>query len=266
MAVYEIKPTPSQGLGVFASQPIKCGERILSEKPFLTVPGFLLDFNVERVYQRVCALPINLKEEFLKLHATEMHINLVLETLRVDNPGLIGTPCVEAAAILGTNGFEVGSSEQISGAFLTASQFNHSCCPNAWYAWNERTEHLTFPALPPPPANEEITIAYQDPLRPRRQRQKDLIGFKCTCPACDVDSDMAATRERAQASEKRRERICRLNIDLRFFFERNLRREGVGPLSSCVVDGGVEQPFGAVEEVARLADEEELAVEDLTKW
>lgn len=77
------------------------------------------------------------------------------------------------------------------GIFLKASRINHSCIPNAYFAWNPDSGlsgQLTVYAITRIPKNAEILIdycnleSYQD--KQGRDQSRTQYGFECTCPAC----------------------------------------------------------------------------------
>lgn len=78
-----------------------------------------------------------------------------------------------------------------SAIFETASRINHSCMPNAHFAWNEslgaegmQTVHAMIDIYP----GDEILISYCNPLLTDEERQWELqhYGFKCRCWVCHV--------------------------------------------------------------------------------
>ena len=98
------------------------------------------------------------------------------------------------------------------GIFLQASRLNHSCIPNAYFAWNpqmSRSGRLTVYAIVPIPKGAEILINYRtsDSFKDKNQRHQDRghYGFECACPACQSDSDFG------RKSDERRERMGVLN-------------------------------------------------------
>ncbi len=99
----------------------------------------------------------------------------------------------EANARFEANSFGMGTDgngRERHGIFLRASRFNHSCVPNAHFAWNFRTTRLTVHALENIPRGGEIFVnygTYDFTTMSRVQRQNDLMtsyNFNCTCRAC----------------------------------------------------------------------------------
>ena len=107
---------------------------------------------------------------------------------------------VSAKKRFDVNNFEMGKNQR--GVFLKASRFNHSCRPNAYFAWNGTSRRLTIHAILDIPANTEIFLNYlpQDYLKTvaqRRQALRQRYGFTCTCVACEPNATFGAlSRER----------------------------------------------------------------------
>ena len=107
---------------------------------------------------------------------------------------------VSAKRRFDVNNFQMGKNQR--GIFLRASRFNHSCRPNAYFAWNGISRRLTIHAILDIPAKTEIFLNYlpQDYLKPvaqRRQALRQNYGFNCSCVACERDAAFGVlSRER----------------------------------------------------------------------
>ena len=273
-SAYEIRPTPNKGLGMFATQSIERGERILCERPLLRIRILLPPLekvDVRELYHTFSNLPAEEQRNYLQLHAPQIQIDRVAHEIGANVPEEIQERARELTAILRTNAIqldsETGTDPSTCGVFRIASRINHSCCPNASYIWNERIGCLSVHAVKPISIDEEVTINYVSTLFDRHYRQQKLerYGFICACPACD---EALAVTESGKASQIRRERLDRLDNDLSFFFKRSLKQQCIlGPLSPTVVDSnGVEQPFQAVKKMAKLARQENLIMDRLPEW
>ena len=103
----------------------------------------------------------------------------------------------------GANSFGMGPNDQdveIQGVFLQASRLNHSCVPNAHFAWSSTSERLTVHAIENIPADQEILVNYRagDYTKPRDERRRELFsdyGFNCTCRACNLRTNFAKKSE-----------------------------------------------------------------------
>lgn len=95
-----------------------------------------------------------------------------------------------------------------NGIFPLTSRINHSCIPNAYFAWNPDLGpsgdkgRLTIYAIVLIPKGAEILINYRtgDFSKTRLQRHTELsyYRFRCICPACEPNT------ESGRASEQRR--------------------------------------------------------------
>ena len=193
--LWEVRKSPGKGLGMFARKHIPRGTRILADECLFNLPApkaLLID--IERTYD----------------HLSESQQKAYRTLVCPDRPGR--SPVVR---IWEANCFRMGRG---GGIFLRASRINHSCTPNANFAWNASIKRETVHAMIDIPANEEITISYCMPHTDIYHRQKRLeqYGFDCTCTPCSQDN--AAGR----ASEAR-------EVELRARFELIglLEREGL---------------------------------------
>lgn len=114
------------------------------------------------------------------------------------------------------NSFGMGRSrtgKEMQEIFVRSSRFNHSCVPNAYFAWNEKLKRLTVHAIVDIPNGEEIFVNYRkdDYLHTRAERVQTLsddYNFNCTCPACGLNTPSGI------ASEERRRRMRDLQNDI----------------------------------------------------
>lgn len=103
---------------------------------------------------------------------------------------------------------ERGSCTQ--GIFLEAARINHSCLPNAHFAWNETLNRLTIYAIHDILNGDEILINYRlddcyKPARTRRLKLRQIYDFNCMCVACDRSTTLG------RASETRRDQMRQLD-------------------------------------------------------
>ena len=105
------------------------------------------------------------------------------------------------------NRFQMGKDtkgRQKEGIFEQASRLNHSCVPNAYFAWNYRSRRLTVHAIVDIPKDAEIFVNYcaDEYLMDRQQRQQELVSyqFNCTCQACQLNTNfgMASAQRRQE--------------------------------------------------------------------
>ena len=105
------------------------------------------------------------------------------------------------------NNFEMGASNQqgnyTQGVFFKATRINHSCVPNAYFAWNSVLNRLTVYAIMNISHNSEIFVNYRrndayENVQVRRLNLQTTYHFNCNCDACH------GTRTFGQASRQRR--------------------------------------------------------------
>ncbi|KAF9024824.1 SET domain-containing protein [Hymenopellis radicata] len=204
---HRIGPSPSGGMGMFATRPLEAGDLIFAERAMIIATGGVyalqgadhlkgIDYlrallieaekTLEVPYGRL--LP-EWKEAFMNL--SNSHEN--------DGSGpLMGR--------LRTNGFTIcglsGAREApYSGVFDVLSRINHSCGPNTTRHFDMKTFALKLYAVRNIKEGEEITTSYCELDIPTSQRQKSLApyGFQCACPhCCDPSSDARRARIRKE--------------------------------------------------------------------
>ena len=193
--LYALRESPGKGKGLFATKPIKCGTRILAEAPLL---------HVNQVYYSKGDVEIS----FEKLSASSQIAFLDLSSCHRSDPRvwLDGTsfdPCSAAAAnerslftIYQTNCVDIsGHHYQGSAIFLAMSRINHSCVPNCCFVWNRTLQQETVHAVRDIDEGAELSVAYCNVARGKKEREEDLIGygFVCSCQACRDAGDEVCT-------------------------------------------------------------------------
>ena len=105
-------------------------------------------------------------------------------------------------AVFAANSFGMGKTgnKENQGIFPAASRLNHSCVPNAYFAWNWKSKTLTVHALGPILSGNEILVNYRvgNYLKPGAERRQELSNdyhFVCHCPACGPNTDFSAASE-----------------------------------------------------------------------
>jgi hypothetical protein len=101
------------GQGVFATRPIIAGETMIREKPFITFQDPLIS---KEVWSALQSVPLDSRDLFWGFSGTGAH----------------ETPDVDIAE---TNLIPL-EGEARCGMFETICRINHSCAPNARWAWN----------------------------------------------------------------------------------------------------------------------------------
>ncbi|KAK5136624.1 hypothetical protein LTR08_002638 [Meristemomyces frigidus] len=204
--LFEIRLTSNKGFGLFATQDIPRGTRIIIEPALVLVPSSEPAFeHVWKEFQKltpeqhdqVCDLfvPTTIKppvsayvrrELLLSHHYTGVSlIAAVKDELKM-------------RAIFNSNAIAMGPGGHYGrGLFLLASRLNHSCVPNVQQDYNPTLGGSTVHATQNIKEGEEITRSYIQHVRNDRKLRDDLLSFwdfECDCVACQGPE--AALRER----------------------------------------------------------------------
>ncbi|KAL8792197.1 MAG: hypothetical protein Q9195_005219 [Heterodermia aff. obscurata] len=208
---YHVAPVPDEGQVCLASRPIARGTRILEEAPRLS------PFNSNNASN-----PGDLKSLVPVLALRNLTLNDVISSSTL-NPELLDH-ALSKLTLLDLDWFEsfgpgkankrksfhnrlhnIPAEEMHSAVFVNASQFNHSCLPNAFYTWNDNLGAnprgcLTIHAIRDIAFGEEILINYlnedsQVSGIAQRKKLQAGYGFECNCPACDSGAPDAARVE-----------------------------------------------------------------------
>ncbi|OTA91097.1 hypothetical protein M434DRAFT_33017 [Hypoxylon sp. CO27-5] len=229
--MYEIRPSPGKGLGVFSTRSIKRGECIMTDKAILSHTKdeqqrcwfVALRANFDRLsredkdeYQALF-YDFGLVDE--RLYPVVRHfMSLYLNTeddllLHLELMGFL-----KIMAIFLTNNAAMGfDAENGQGIFPKYSRLNHSCLPNATWTYNPETERMDVYAHQDIAVDEEITISYVDPITPssvRMEKCQKGFGFACDCVACEGSEH--------EIRETRRQRIFDLYSLIESDIEGNL--------------------------------------------
>ncbi|USW54926.1 hypothetical protein Slin15195_G082450 [Septoria linicola] len=116
--VFMLKEAPGKGLGAFATQPIKCGATVYSEKPLVIIEKPPDDFTE----QDIC-------EAYVKLTPHEQR---VFNGMRNRHEGK-GCQCKTGRFF--SSIFNLEDAWRRTGCFPICSRFNHSCRPTSPARW-----------------------------------------------------------------------------------------------------------------------------------
>ncbi|TVY47566.1 SET domain-containing protein [Lachnellula occidentalis] len=175
--VYDVRPAPGKGLGVFAKHHLKRGTPILIEEPAFSVPlptemfagqGFKIEHMIASIEAGFESLSPDQKEDYLnlhKFHASEGNSNPLM-------------------TIFTTNAYTMD--DEHVGIFPKIARINHSCKPNTLNWWSVKTKRRIIYTSRDIEKDEEITVSYIPLLKTTMARQHRLeqYGFTCDCPAC----------------------------------------------------------------------------------
>lgn len=176
-SLYEVKPILGKGEGMIATSDIVRGTMILSEKPLFSLPMKSRDAQHANaiITDKLRNLTKGEQRGFFSLHNAFPALQPFV--------GIAKTNAMEMRAVAGVGG----------AVFLTCSRFNHSCCANACYSWDERSQSQRIFAVKNIQECEEITVNYFSDLawaNSKTERQRRLLsdfGFMCCCTVCTSD-------------------------------------------------------------------------------
>ena len=142
---FEVKVTGSKGVGVFATALLTPGTLILSEKVLLRIDkSYYMQSDIETAF---AALSPDQQEIYLSLSSAHgqdpkryprrIHPSVdAVERQRIQEQHKARTAASKSVlSVFMTNAIECGRGAAV---FATASRFNHSCVPNAFFAWNDK--------------------------------------------------------------------------------------------------------------------------------
>jgi len=184
--LYTVLPSPGEGLGCFSNTLIRAGTLILVEKPLFAVREPRSNSAVAAAFS---LLTKSQQEQYLTLHAQNL-------TSQGD---------ARVIDIFNSNAWQTEGRTSI---LPLAARFNHSCIPNASFAWNSRLSSITVHSVVDIPPDTQIYLSYEKPYQTLDSRRTKLAsyGFVCSCPACKSD---------VVASEIRRKRMVVLDARIR---------------------------------------------------
>jgi hypothetical protein len=184
--IYTVRSSPGQGLGCFSTAFIPAGTLILSETPLFNVREPRTNSAVIDAFSNLTS---SQQDQYLTLHA--------------QNPASQGDARV--IDIFNSNAWQTGPRTSIC---PLAARFNHTCVPNASFAWNSRLCRITIHAIVDIPADTQICLSYERPYQTIMARREKLsaYGFVCSCFACGNG---------AEASEVRRMQMAKLDARIR---------------------------------------------------
>ncbi|KAK2037599.1 SET domain-containing protein 5 [Colletotrichum somersetense] len=190
--LWEVRPSPGKGLGVFALQTIDAGTRILDESPLFTIdPGSL----VSGQGFAFAAIAAAVDEAFAALNATARAEYLSCPEHRDLNDEADAAWSREAL-VFRTNAYTMPGGTV--GIFPRLAKVNHSCRPNAGAVTvgggsggDERPARRIIYAARDIRAGEEVTVTYAPLAQATDERRARLAqwGFTCYCAACEARDD-----------------------------------------------------------------------------
>lgn len=211
----EVRKTITMGLGLFATQKIPRGTRIVSEEPLIQLPDPV--YRAELI-ERFCAMATHLPNETIvtlsRLYCNPKALqksdrDVILEWYKknsvtdADGEELKGRKRQEHRkkilkwfGIFVTNSSgHITNNQEGRGVYPVFSRINHACVPNARYGWNETIQRFTVHVNRDIEKDEQIFISYLPlayDIRVKRAKSlKETWDFECACKACrNPGSDM----------------------------------------------------------------------------
>lgn len=259
---FELVLVSGKGYGLFATENIVRGTRIIEETPIVVArpdeePGLLPE--------TLAHLPPDKAAIIDDLYCAPSALQTKgLAQLRKDAASIPRGPQNESAlakaiadmkitikrmAIFDTNSIRMGDKGQYGvGLFALFSRLNHSCNPNLHSCYNATIGKETVQAVRQINKGEELTISYMPmAYRTREQRAemlKEHSGFVCKCRVCEGP--------RAANSEERRQKLFDLDQGLAFY------ERGLPPLPGLNVPTTAQQALAMCEKMVYLLKEDNL--------
>jgi len=190
--LFDLRPLPGKGVGLFARQHIKRGTRLIAETAIATCP---LD-STDGLYAQIEALSTERRNAYISLalnidHLDQRIIHDMMAKIRQSSTDAYAQHVARndavARQIYITNCTVTGQEgAHATSVFLTHSRMNHSCQPNACCHVNTQLDKLTVHATHDIAANEELCYGYIELLRLPEERAQALSrwGIVCDCAAC----------------------------------------------------------------------------------
>lgn len=175
-APFELKPSPGQGWGVFATRQIARGATILKERPLFVIRKphpYITANDVWRAFQQ---LPPRQQQQFLLLRDNASSPFSDMNAAFAENSFNLATP----------DGLRPGPRPPAQGLFLLHSRLNHACVPNATIPTTDAgVEDVTSFATRDIAPGEEITFAYEPDFECLTGKERhQALGFACKCQLC----------------------------------------------------------------------------------
>jgi hypothetical protein len=193
--IWNARPSPGKGMGVFATRAIEAGTIILKETPVIRIqpPEFR-----NGVAYPLAGIELLIRTAFEDLGEDE---KADVMSLTAHDPAEQNLN--DVIAIFRNNAYIMGTNNSDLGLFPKGARINHSCRPNTSQTWHEKTGRRVVRAIRRIDEGEELFATYIPLLHSHDMRQKRLnqYGFTCTCSVC------AQEEAEQKASDKRRQDI-----------------------------------------------------------
>lgn len=203
----ELLLNPKKGFGLFATEDIKRGTRIIDEEPLITIAPHhsITDLSdlLKKLTPEQYAQYTDLSSDQDKISSEEKNaFRDELKSKFHSGPALVAAvqDRVKVTSIFYNNMVEMGPHDRDGkGVFANCSRINHSCRPNIAVSYNQSLRKSTVHAIRDIQADEELSTAYILTTQAKDERLQDLQrtwGFVCRCEICSDDEDSAAEERR----------------------------------------------------------------------
>jgi hypothetical protein len=214
MSMFRVSQAGAKGFGVFATQPIARGTRIIADRILLSVDN--RDTSVLDAAARLSPEDLRGLLSLSMNNAKRKSLGYLATAVWGSFPSLASiTQSRDILNVFYNNNFSLSGPNGRQAVFLTVARLNHSCVPNAQGNLNTALpgSQFTIHALREIAEEEEITISYlhgELGIRSARQRRlKDGYGFECACEICSAND----SGERHEQSHRRRLKIQQMLAD-----------------------------------------------------
>lgn len=189
---FSLRPSPGNGLGLFANEDIPKGNILIIERPALVLAPVHEELmkqkqtNPDKTWD--CVKADYLQKELDKLPKQKQG---EIWSLYNHTENSKEFPLL---SIFRTNAFGFSEHEGLTGIYVFCARINHSCDPNC--SWNvsetpesddPRARTIRVTATQDLKAGDELTITYTTRENRVEERQTELLriyGFICHCPRC----------------------------------------------------------------------------------
>lgn len=155
----EVRGTAGKGLGLFAARDIPGGTIVLVERPLFILHDHITAAEID---EKVASLTPAQQDAFSSLASYRRNARESTNE-----------------AIIHTNTFRIGDSQ--GAMFAMGCRFNHACCPNMDYTWDDLVSRMLFVSRWNIQQGEELTVNYGTVYQGEMTR---YWGFQCDCGRC----------------------------------------------------------------------------------
>ena len=195
---FQVRASPGQGLGCYATRDIEPGERLIAEAPLVSWasrPDAKTGHDWTKLQQTVDQLGDADLAKFHSLAQSDKYGH-EMSAYGIWHTNAYPTPAGD--------GFAAPQDDVTrSAVFALCCRFNHACTPTAHIAWNSKLGKQTVHALRRIRSGQQIFVAYHggDSIFTRDVRRAVLAkkyGFDCGCELCSLAGKALEMSERRQ--------------------------------------------------------------------